>query len=88
MNIKTIEEGKFCHYCHEPFNGIEEGLVQEIEGGESYYHLRCAGKLMLYRIEGVLPKHLFSACIEELNKPLPMSLLHPDQTTLDEHEES
>tara|TARA_R100000005_G_C4991595_1_gene198921 strand:- start:790 stop:1056 length:267 start_codon:yes stop_codon:yes gene_type:complete len=88
MNIKTIEEGRFCHYCHEPFNGIEEGLVQEIEGGQSYYHLRCAGKLMLYRIEGVLPKHLFKACIRELQEPLPLELTDPEQTTLDEHEES
>lgn len=84
MNIKTIEEGKLCHYCREPFNGAEEGLVQEIIEGESYYHLRCSGKLMLYRIEGVLPKHLFEACIKELQKPLPLSLTDPQQTTLEE----
>ena len=88
MNIKTIKEGTLCHYCREPFNGAEEGLVQEITDGESYYHLRCGGKLMLYRIEGVLPKHLFDACIRELQNPLPIELADPQQTTLAELEES
>jgi hypothetical protein len=88
MNIRTIEEGTLCHYCREPFNGAEEGLVQEIADGESYYHLRCGGKLMLYRIEGVLPKHLFDACIRELQNPLPLELTDPQQTTLTDHEES
>ena len=87
MNIRNIEEGKLCHYCREPFNGAEEGLVQDIPMGESYYHLRCGGKLMLYRIEGVLPKHLFDACIKELQNPLPVTLGDPNQTTLDTPEE-
>tara|TARA_R110002020_G_scaffold253928_5_gene467646 strand:+ start:318 stop:620 length:303 start_codon:yes stop_codon:yes gene_type:complete len=94
MNIKTMEEGDWCHYCHQEFNGTEEGLVQEIVLGqgteptvETYYHLRCIGKLMVYRIEGVLPQHLFMACVEQLNKPLPQSLfikIDENQTTLDE----
>lgn len=89
MNIKKMEEGAICQYCHQEFNGTEEGLVQEIniEGGpsiETYYHLRCIGKLMVYRIEGVLPQHLFMACVEQLNKPLPQSLfIDVGQTTLD-----
>tara|TARA_Y100000592_G_C5482053_1_gene326305 strand:+ start:8258 stop:8524 length:267 start_codon:yes stop_codon:yes gene_type:complete len=87
MNIRKIEQGKKCHYCREPFNGVEEGLVQILPNGEeSYYHLRCVGKLMVYRIEGVLPKHLFTAVVDELNKPLPIE--ETGQTTLNDfHEE-
>ena len=94
MNIRKMEEGEWCHYCHQEFNGIEEGLVQEIVLGqgtepkiETLYHLRCIGKLMVYRIEGVLPKHLFEACVDKLNKPLPQELfikIDKDQTTLDD----
>lgn len=85
MNIRKIEEGKHCHYCHQEFNGTEEGLVQKLPNGdESYYHLRCVGKLMVYRIEGVLPQHLFMSCVGELNKPLPQSLLDKQQKTLDD----
>jgi len=85
MNIIKIEQGKYCHYCHQEFNGAEEALVQKLPNGdESYYHLRCVGKLMVYRIEGVLPQHLFMSCVEELNKPLPQSLLDKQQTTLDD----
>jgi hypothetical protein len=88
MNIKTMEEGTICHYCHQEFNGAEEGLVQQLPNGdEAYYHLRCIGKLMVYRIEGVLPQHLFMACVEKLNEPLPESLfvkIDENQTTLDE----
>jgi hypothetical protein len=42
---------------------------------------------MVYRIEGVLPQHLFMACVEKLNEPLPESLfvkIDENQTTLDE----
>jgi hypothetical protein len=38
-------------------------------------------------MEGVLPKHLFDACISELQNPLPIELTDPQQTTLDTHEE-
>ena len=87
MDIRVIEEGKICHYCRQPFNGVEEGLVQKLPNGEdAYYHLRCVGKLCVYRIEGVLPQHLFKACIEELNNPLPESL-NENQTTLDDFDE-
>jgi len=87
MNIRTIEEGIMCHYCREDFSGVEEGLVQEIENDvETYYHLRCIGKLCVYRIGGVLPQHLFLACISELNKPLPDTLQN-GQKTLDEYGE-
>ena len=91
-----MEEGAICHYCHQEFNGVEEGLVQNIEctgidcGIDTYYHLRCVGKLCVYRIEGVLPEHLFMACVEALNKPLPQSLfikIDKDQTTLDDFTE-
>ena len=87
MNIKTIEEGEWCHYCHQEFNGVEEGFIQPIESGESTYHLRCIGKLIVYRIEGVLPKHLFRAVVDELSEPLPESLfikIDEEQTTLDD----
>jgi len=84
MDIRVIEEGKICHYCRQPFNGVEEGLVQTLPNGEeSYYHLRCVGKLCVYRIEGVLPKHLFEACIEELKKPL----IDEGQTSLNDFKE-
>ena len=86
MNIKKIEQGKKCHYCREEFNGVEEGLVQLLPNGEeSYYHLRCVGKLMVYRIEGVLPPHLFTAVVDKLNKPLPNE--DNGQTTLDDFQE-
>ena len=86
MDIRVIEEGKICHYCREPFNGVEEGLVQLLPNGEeAYYHLRCIGKLCVYRIEGVLPKHLFSAVVEELKKPLPDN--KEGQLTLDDFNE-
>ena len=89
MNIKTIDEGEWCHYCHQEFNGVEEGFIQPLENGdESFYHLRCIGKLMVYRIEGVLPQHLFMACIDQLQKPLPESLLKKldvGQSTLDNY---
>ena len=85
MNIKKIEEGKVCHYCRQEFNGVEEGLVQTLPNGEeSYYHLRCVGKLMVYRIEGVLPQHLFEACVDKLNEPLPLELQDKGQKTLDD----
>jgi len=88
MDIKKIEEGTHCHYCQQEFNGVEEGLIQKLPNGdESYYHLRCVGKLMVYRIEGVLPQHLFMACVEELNKPLPQHLKDKQQTTLDDFNE-
>tara|TARA_R110002051_G_scaffold278291_3_gene339649 strand:+ start:438 stop:713 length:276 start_codon:yes stop_codon:yes gene_type:complete len=88
MNIKTIEEGTICHYCRQEFNGTEEGLVQMITDGEAFYHLRCIGKLCVYRIEGVIPQHLFVACIEELNKPLPDNLKDKTiQVTLDAYNE-
>ena len=52
MNIKTIDEGEWCHYCHQEFNGAEEGFIQTHENGdEALYHLRCIGKFMVYRIE-------------------------------------
>ena len=87
MNIVKVKEGTHCHYCHQEFNGVEEGLVQKLPNGEdSYYHLRCVGKLMVYRIEGVLPQHLFMACVDELNKPLPENLKN-NQTTLDDFED-
>jgi hypothetical protein len=86
MDIRVLEEGKICHYCREPFNGVEEGLVQLLPNGEeAYYHLRCIGKLCVYRIEGVLPKHLFSAVVEELKKPLPDN--KEGQLTLDDFNE-
>ena len=86
MDIRVLEEGKICHYCREPFNGVEEGLVQLVENEkETYYHLRCIGKLCVYRIEGVLPKHLFSAVVEELKKPLPDN--KEGQLTLDDFNE-
>jgi len=84
MDIRKIEQGKWCHYCHQEFNGIEEGLLQSIESGTTYYHLRCVGKLVVYRIEGVLPQHLFMACVDTLNKPLPSSLTNVGQSTLEE----
>tara|TARA_R100001015_G_C4629882_1_gene191051 strand:- start:773 stop:1045 length:273 start_codon:yes stop_codon:yes gene_type:complete len=88
MDVRKIEEGKVCHYCHQPFNGIEEGLVQTLPNGEeSYYHLRCVGKLMVYRIEGVLPQHLFEACIDKLNQPLPQKLKDEQQMSLDDFSE-
>ena len=74
MNIEIRDEDEICHYCHENFNGMEEGFAQAIESGEALYHLRCIGKLMVYRIEGVLPQHLFTACIEQLSEPLPEQL--------------
>jgi hypothetical protein len=86
MDIRVLEEGRICHYCREPFNGVEEGLVQLLPNGEeAYYHLRCIGKLCVYRIEGVLPKHLFSAVVEELKKPLPDN--KEGQLTLDDFNE-
>ena len=86
MKIRKIEQGKKCHYSREEFNGVEEGLIQLLPNGEeSYYHLRCVGKLMVYRIEGVLPKHLFTAVVDELNKPLPFE--ETGQTTLDDFRE-
>jgi hypothetical protein len=87
MKIETPDEETICHYCHQKFNGIEEAWVNPLPNGEeSHYHLRCAGKLFVYRIEGVLPKHLFNAVIKELNEPLPEELKVKDkgQTTLDE----
>jgi len=85
MNIIKIEEGKYCHYCHQEFNGTEEALVQELPNGdESYYHLRCVGKLMVYRIEGVLPQHLFMSCVEKLQEPLPQHLLDKYQKSLED----
>lgn len=91
MKIEVPEEGTVCHYCHQEFNGIEEALVQELPNGdEAYYHLRCIGKLMVYRIEGVLPKHLFEACVDKLNEPLPEELfikIDENQTTLDDFNE-
>ena len=86
MDIKTMETKDRCHYCHLEFNGVEEGLVQSIESGNSFYHLRCIGKLMVYRIEGVLPQHLFLACVETLREPLPLNLKE-GQTTLDDFNE-
>tara|TARA_B110000495_G_C23019897_1_gene604851 strand:+ start:102 stop:368 length:267 start_codon:yes stop_codon:yes gene_type:complete len=86
MNINVMKEEDRCHYCHLEFNGIEEGLIQPIESGEAYYHLRCIGKLMVYRIEGVLPQHLFLACVDRLQSPLPLSLKE-GQTTLDDFSE-
>ena len=87
MDIIKVKEGTHCHYCHQEFNGLDEAWVNILPNGdESYYHLRCGGKLFIYRIEGVLPKHLFAACVEELNKPLPKELKVKDkeQTTLDD----
>ena len=40
---------------------------------------------MVYRIEGVLPQHLFMACVDELNKPLPQHLKDKHQTILDDY---
>tara|TARA_R100000734_G_scaffold19000_1_gene17437 strand:- start:4145 stop:4417 length:273 start_codon:yes stop_codon:yes gene_type:complete len=86
MDIRKIKEGTYCHYCHQEFNGVEEGLVQKLPNGEdSYYHLRCVGKLMVYRIEGVLPQHLFMACVDKLNNPLPNELKDVHQTKLDDY---
>tara|TARA_R100000353_G_C6504770_1_gene195065 strand:- start:1605 stop:1871 length:267 start_codon:yes stop_codon:yes gene_type:complete len=86
MDIRVIDEEKKCHYCREHFNGVEEGLVQILPNGEeSYYHLRCIGKLCVYRIEGVLPKHLFEAVVTELKNPLPVE--DNGQTTLDDFQE-
>ena len=86
MNIKNVEKGTICHYCHQEFNGHEEAWVNELNNGEeSYYHLRCGGKLFVYRIEGVLPKHLFEAVIEKLQHPLPKS--DEGQKSLDEYTE-
>ena len=87
MNIKEIGKGEWCHYCHQEFNGVEEGFVEPIESGEALYHLRCLGKLVVYRIEGVLPKHLFTAITDELKNPLPLSLTDKEQTTLNDYEE-
>ena len=89
MKIEKMNKENICHYCHENFNGVEEGLIQTIsDGSESYYCLRCVGKLMVYRIEGVLPQHLFMARIEKLNEPLPEELkdkkIDEGQSTLDE----
>ena len=87
MNIQNVEQGTICHYCHQEFNGIEEAWVNPLPNGEeSFYHLRCAGKLFVYRIEGVLPKHLFGAVINQLNEPLPKELKVRDkgQTALDD----
>tara|TARA_R110002012_G_scaffold303918_3_gene506216 strand:+ start:1472 stop:1771 length:300 start_codon:yes stop_codon:yes gene_type:complete len=72
MDIVEVPAGETCVYCRQEFNGVEEGLAQTLEDGSiGYYHLRCVGKLCVYRIEGVLPKHLFLAVVEELRKPLP-----------------
>jgi len=87
MNIKIVSDKEMCHYCRDNFNGIEEAFVQEIESGEALYHLRCIGKLMVYRIEGVLPKHLFACCVEELGKPLPDELLLTQTSLTDYGEE-
>ena len=40
---------------------------------------------MVYRIEGVLPKHLFEAVVTELKNPLPVE--DNGQTTLDDFQE-
>ena len=91
MKIKKMSKESICHYCHENFNGVEEGLIQNLpDGSESYYCLRCIGKLMVYRIEGVLPQHLFMACVDKLNEPLPEELfikIDENQTTLDDFNE-
>ena len=39
---------------------------------------------MVYRIEGVLPQHLFEACVDRLNEPLPLELQDKGQKTLDD----
>lgn len=86
MNIKIRTAEEVCHYCHEKFNGIEEGFEQNIDSGIALYHLRCIGKLMVYRIEGVLPQHLFEACVNKLSEPLPEKLRDGTiQETLDSY---
>ena len=84
MNIELVEKGTICHYCHQDFNGLEEAWINELtDGSNSYYHLRCGGKLFVYRIEGVLPPHLFRALVKELQNPLPLELRDRPQVTLD-----
>ena len=69
MNIEKVEENTKCNWCNEGSYPNEEMLVQSgVElSPPAYYHLRCAGKLFVLRIEGVLPEKAFSAIVKELN---------------------
>ena len=69
MNIEKVEENTKCNWCGEGSFPNEEMLVQMgVElSPPAYYHLRCAGKLMVLRIEGILPDKAFSAVVKELN---------------------
>ena len=57
MNIEKVEENTKCNWCRD---GAQLSPP-------AYYHLRCAGKLMVLRIEGILPDKAFSAVVKELN---------------------
>jgi len=69
MNIIKVEEGTKCNWCGEDSYSNEEMLVQQgVElSPPAYYHLRCAGKLFVLRIEGILPEKAFNAVVKELN---------------------
>jgi len=72
MNIQQVEEGTKCNWCEEEAHPNEDMLVQDglDVNGLSYYHLRCAGKLFVLRIEGILPAKVFRAVVHELNTNL------------------
>ena len=76
MNIEKVKEKTKCNWCGEGAFPNEEMLVQsgvnlsllsDELSPPAYYHLRCAGKLFVLRIEGVLPEKAFSAVVKELN---------------------